>query len=153
MPNYQGHLAGGVVTYAVLRTALHSLHPSIFTSAEWLFFTLIGSLFPDIDTKSKGQKLFYRFTLLFFIILLIQQNVSTVAWLSIAAFFPLMVKHRGITHSLWFISVLCLAAIALSLFFLPQHSTIIVFDTLFFYMGALSHLVLDRGLLRTFHIR
>jgi len=65
MPNYKGHLAGGVVTYCVVLCALVGTAPSFMTAGEWLLFTLAGALFPDIDIKSKGQKYFYYLVLPF----------------------------------------------------------------------------------------
>ena len=64
MSNYRGHLIGACIVYSVIIFVLSFHTKSFITLTEWLLCTLLGSLFPDIDTKSKGQKLFYRFTFL-----------------------------------------------------------------------------------------
>ena len=56
MPGYRAHLAGGLTVYGITIYLLRSYCGSVFIAAEWMLFTLAGSLFPDIDTKSKGQK-------------------------------------------------------------------------------------------------
>src|SRR5438309_2217826 len=62
MPGYKGHLVGGTVAFGLLFFALVGVvvrQPSMLIAGEWLLFALAGSLFPDIDIKSKGQKYFY----------------------------------------------------------------------------------------------
>ena len=59
MPGYKGHLVGGAVAYGVTVYLLRSLNPTAITLVEWFVCTLAGALFPDVDTKSKGQKYFY----------------------------------------------------------------------------------------------
>jgi len=69
MPGYKGHLVGGTVAYGLLFFGLVGVvvkQPSMLTAGEWLLFALAGSLFPDIDIKSKGQKYFYYVIFLFF---------------------------------------------------------------------------------------
>ncbi len=56
MANYRGHIKGGFVAFAlIILFALPHYHPSALTMLEWLLFTIAGSLFPDVDIKSKGQ--------------------------------------------------------------------------------------------------
>ncbi len=153
MSNYKGHIFGGVGLFCIARYALKGYNPSILTSIEWLFFTIFGALFPDIDIKSKGQKLFYRLLFLLFCVLFLQQRFAAVALLSLLGVFPLLVKHRGITHSIWFIGTLSITSITYTYLFVPQYASIIFFDTLFFFIGAFSHLWLDLGLRRAVRFR
>lgn len=149
MPNYKGHLAGGSCAYAigivlVILVMLPAV-PSLTTAAEWLFFALVGSLFPDIDTKSKIQKYFY-WTMLLLVIFLIARNKRTlVMLLSIVSLVPLLVKHRGLFHRTWFIvGMPMLVCYGLCSCF-PASALIIRYDMFFFVLGALSHLWLDLG--------
>ena len=153
MPNYKGHLVGGAVAFAITFFILKNHQPTLLTSIEWFFFTVVGALFPDIDTKSKGQKYFYRFTFLIMIFLLVQMRFKELAFVSIIALSPLLIKHRGITHSLTFIAALCFLVVVTSQIFLPKYANIIFFDTLFFFVGALSHIYLDLGLQRIFKFK
>ena len=60
MPGFRGHLIGGTVTYLAILQCIKSMQPSIPVIISGFIFCIIGSLFPDIDIKSKGQKLFYQ---------------------------------------------------------------------------------------------
>jgi hypothetical protein len=67
MPGYKGHLTGGLLAgglaigAAVIlgRLAYAPLH-----LAGLMGFCLLGALFPDVDTDSKGQNLFYTVLIL-----------------------------------------------------------------------------------------
>jgi len=100
MPNYRVHLFGGFVAYVVLFSCVaRLLHPSFLTACEWLLFTLAGALFPDIDIKSKGQKYFYHFIFLLFIVLAIKKRYTMITFCSFIILIPLLVRHRGFFHS------------------------------------------------------
>ena len=150
MPNYKGHLVGGFVAYllGVLMVVTFFFKPSLMTGAEWLLFTLVGSLFPDIDTKSKGQKIFYRIFLVFQAILLFQKKLQLAVILGIAALIPLLVKHRGLCHNALFVLVIPGSVLLYFALFLPRYTCLVMWDTFFFILGAFSHLFLDRGFRR-----
>jgi len=148
MPGYKGHLIGGVATYAVGLYLLNSMSPSYATMGEWLLCVLAGALFPDIDIKSKGQKLFYRFLLILFAFLLVSQRYQLLIFISIIAIVPMIVRHRGLFHKLWFVvGFPLLLALCLGAYF-PIYRTVLLYDVLFFIAGAVSHLWLDVGLKR-----
>jgi hypothetical protein len=79
MANYKGHLIGGAVAYSIFLFVGRLHNMSFYTVLEWLLFSLAGALFPDIDTKSKGQKLFYWFLLFFFFFAILKENFSACA--------------------------------------------------------------------------
>jgi len=155
MPNYKKHLIGGLGAYAVLLIILQRIiEPiSLFSAAEWLVCSLAGSLFPDIDIKSRGQKYFYRVILLVIIFLIIQRHFSLLAMSSIMAVTPMLVRHRGIFHRLWFIILFPLTIWYIVSLSVPTISTILLFDLLFFIAGAISHLWLDFGFWRMLRFR
>ncbi|MGE4551929.1 MAG: metal-dependent hydrolase, partial [Desulfovibrionaceae bacterium] len=74
-----------------------------------------GALFPDIDTDSKGQTLFYILLLALDGLLLWQRRTAEAAWLGLAAMVPPLLQHRGFTHTLW-----CLLLCTGALFLAPQ---------------------------------
>lgn len=145
MSGYRAHLTGGLAVYGITIYLLRSYCGSVFLAAEWLLFTLAGSLFPDIDTKSKGQKFFYQILLIILIILAVQRKFLIMAFLSIAAIIPIIARHRGLFHKTWFVVGLpTVVALAIALY-APAYRKIVTFDALFFILGALSHLVMDFG--------
>ncbi|HSC25023.1 MAG TPA: metal-dependent hydrolase [Candidatus Babeliales bacterium] len=147
MPGYKGHLAGGVIVFGILffGVVVGFTKPSLMTACEWLLFTLAGSLFPDIDIKSKGQKYFYYIVFLFFIILTLRQRFEMLACCSFIILSPLLVRHRGIFHSPGFVIAAPMIFWIVISIFMPKISTQIFFDSVFFIVGALSHLWLDFG--------
>jgi hypothetical protein len=103
MPNYKGHLFGGFVFGAGFVTLTGLGTNSWLSLAEWFGFLLLGSLFPDIDTKSKGQKIFYVTLLFLMIYCLINKYTALFILLSFVGLAPLLVHHRGLFHNPWFI--------------------------------------------------
>jgi membrane-bound metal-dependent hydrolase YbcI (DUF457 family) len=143
MPGYQGHLAGGVATFFIVLPAALSSAPDVITLAEWFLFALGGALVPDVDIKSKGQRYFYCALLLLFLFCLMNGWYEPVAWCSLVAFLPMLTTHRGIFHRVWFV----IGAPLLLLYVLyamdKKIGEKLLWHTLFFIAGALSHIVLD----------
>ena len=154
MPSYKGHLAGGAAAYVITLAGVlisTALDPSLFAVLEWFALCMIGSLFPDVDIKSKGQKLFYMILLATMIILSSFEHWHALVFLSFMAVIPLCSKHRGLFHNLWFVVLLPITiSWLICIFWLPHCSSIIFYDCLFFISGAISHLYLDLGFRRLF---
>lgn len=146
MPNYKGHVVGGGVAYIATLACLHTwLRPSLSLAVELLVFTIAGALFPDVDIKSKGQKLFYRVTGLLMIILLVQEQYASCAFMALAALLPLLVNHRGIFHQWWFLLSCSAAAVMYARLYISEYAPLISIQIFFFTIGAVSHLWLDFG--------
>jgi len=149
MPNYKSHLVGGVLVYSVMLCAvLYYYSPSLLAMVEWLLFALAGALFPDVDTKSKGQRWFYRILLILLVYTVYTKRFTMVAFLGMLGLLPQLVPHRGLFHRLWFIVALVVMISWISCFVMPSCRTLITLDALFFLLGAISHLWLDLGLRR-----
>jgi len=148
VPNYKGHLLGGIILYSgvILVGALYST--SLCCLAEWLLCTLLGSLFPDIDTKSKGQKIVYCGLFVAALVLLFLQKFVILAYLGFAALVPLITNHRGLFHKLWFLVLLMFFMSGGMLMVYPHHYYRICTDSGFFLIGIISHLWLDFGFVR-----
>jgi LexA-binding, inner membrane-associated putative hydrolase len=157
MPGYKGHLVGGCCTYGIILGTLHALNsdfnPSFSTLMLWLMISVAGALFPDIDTKSKGQKYFYWVLFWFLMWRIIQFKkipsddcFNIVALTAIIALIPLLVPHRGITHQEWFIASIAGAAWVVLCRLFPCHASAIPLQLTFFVAGACSHIWLDRYL-------
>ena len=144
MPNYKGHLFGGLVAYFCAICAFVSIKPSLVTACEWLCFTLAGALFPDVDVKSKGQKYFYYLIFVLFVVLMYQGKHHMVSCLSIIAITPMLSRHRGIFHKIWFLIIFSIGTWAFISLLLPSLSRPLLINTLFFIVGCISHVALDR---------
>lgn len=150
MPNYKGHIAGGCIAYGITLYISFLLCPSVklAQTIEWLACALAGALFPDIDIKSKGQKYFYRAIFVILIVLSLQARIDLFMVVSIGAIVPMLVRHRGLFHNLWFL----MALIGSNWFFFstqfPHLSERLFADMIFFLAGIISHLWLDKGLWR-----
>lgn len=148
MPNYKGHLIGGCVAYGIAAYALcimRGVAPSVVIAIEWFGCSIAGGMFPDIDIKSKGQKYFYWVVLLLLIFLITQERSDLIAVLSVFAVTPMLVRHRGLFHNIWFLLALVAGLLwALSLQF-PALTERLAYDALFFVVGLISHLWLDMG--------
>lgn len=147
MPGYQGHLAGGLffgimgIVGAVMLGWL-VLDPLI--AAGLVGFCLLGALFPDVDTDSKGQNLYYTVFAMVDLGLILQKSYMWAAWLGFFAMLPAIGSHRGWTHTWWAMLLVPTPILALPAIMLGVDS---VYPFLPFYVafttGYFSHLLLD----------
>lgn len=153
MPNYKTHLVGGFATFIALLLVLKSANTTAFNVIQWLIICLLGSLFPDVDTKSKIQKIFYTGFVILLFFLMSLNKLKLALFLSIISLSPLVVNHRGIFHKAWFIILITVAFVFFSVEIKLFHScSEITIPALFFTAGALSHIVLDMGIKQLFKL-
>jgi hypothetical protein len=152
MPNYKAHLVGGASAYGIGLYLLRSCHPTATMAAEWLLCALAGSLFPDIDTKSKGQKLFFSIIFLFLLYFLLGKQRVPFMVVSLLSLTPLLVNHRGLFHRLWFVILVPVSGALLLGAAMPQYAEMALWDSFFFVLGAVSHVWLDLGVRRMMRI-
>ncbi len=149
MPGYRGHLFGGIVVYTILLFILTTFWMKGAISTHklfiWLAACLLGSLFPDIDITSKGQKIFFIALLPAIALSIFYQKWMVLSLLCVSAYIPLIAKHRGITHKAWFSALLPATAIVASKSYKPQMLDDTLILCLFFFIGTISHLILDFG--------
>lgn len=69
------------------------------TLAGVCIVAMLFALFPDIDIKSEGQKLFYWSAFILDALLIWGKQIHVAAYLGFIAMLPLLSKHRGWTHS------------------------------------------------------
>lgn len=147
---YRGHLVGGLMSYVIV-IALYSVwHNSFTLSIPGLIATLAGSLFPDIDVRSNGQNLFLKILLLVIVLCLFLQASLPLMLLLIFSVLPLVLPHRGLFHDLYFISALIAIFSGSLIYTMPSSWRMIVSMSFFFLLGVLSHLILDKGMRKTF---
>ena len=164
MAGYRGHLAGASAFFAVYLTALVYIFSidaayTQFTFLEQIAFplALLGlclmfGLWPDVDTNSKGQNLFYTIFFLVDVVLIATSEFQLAAYLGLFAILPALGSHRGWTHSWWAMLLIPSPLIILPYHFLPSRPL----AGLPFYgaavVGYFSHLWMD-GLVRLFKKR
>jgi len=161
MPKYKTHLAGGFIIFILVVFAMQFfiskqiIRISTPTAILYLFFTLLGSLFPDIDTKSRIQKFLYYPLFLVIIIAILFKNWLLLSVLAVIALIPILSNHRNLTHRIWFVILVPLFAALLVIHSFSEGSLILNLNKqftsltlncyLFFVAGAISHLLLDFG--------
>lgn len=150
MSMYRGHLVGGLASYLGLVLIISLLKINFGYYFLGLLATLAGSLFPDIDIYSQGQKLFLKILFLLLVLSLFMKASLPVIGLLCFSLFPIIIPHRGLFHDLSFILVLLSIAGASFICIMPEKIEMIVSLLLFFLVGVISHLVLDKGLKKTF---
>jgi membrane-bound metal-dependent hydrolase YbcI (DUF457 family) len=149
MPGYKTHLLGGILLGISLLVIFRATGSIAASELPELFCALLlGSLFPDIDTRSMGR----RFGTL--ILLLIAASAAALSYLLIAygiiAFLVLLIMqpHRGITHRVAPWLLVCAGTVCMIALFSFPCSRRMLHALIFFGVGLFSHLVLDGRLLR-----
>lgn len=155
MAGYKGHLAGATVFFGLYLAGLALLFSvdqayRRFSGVELVAYPaalfglcLMFGLWPDVDTNSKGQNLFYGLFFVADVALLATGHVEAAAYLGLFCILPALGKHRGWTHTVWAMllipSPLAVVPYVLSperpLVGLPFYGAAVV--------GYFSHLVMD----------
>lgn len=153
MPNYRTHLVGASIAYLASVLMLSLYTKPLYYQIFWFWCSLAGGLFPDVDTKSRGQRYFYTLLLLAMSLLWMQGKLRVVAGISLCSFLPLCVKHRGLLHNVWIVGLVVAGATCWSIYMAPTWREVIIISAYCFMIGVLSHLYLDLGLRRMFRWR
>lgn len=113
LANYQGHITGATAFFAVYLAGLlyvFSVDAAYeqFTTVEMVAYPLalfglclMFGLWPDVDTNSVGQNLFYTIFFVADIVLISTKHFEEAAYLGLFAILPILGKHRGWTHTWW----------------------------------------------------
>ncbi len=155
MAGYKGHVAGGAVLCMLYVAVLNLLPIAVIQStasgilSNWqmtagLFvIAMLFGLWPDIDTNSKGQDLFFGIAFITNCILVATGRFEAAAYLGLLAMTPIIGKHRGWTHS-----KLAMLLIPSPIILIPYLHNRYIWDTGLVIYGAavtgyFSHLLLD----------
>lgn len=164
MANYKGHIAGGVAANFVYVAALGLLPGTVLEKtggilSDWqmvagLFVVaMLFGLWPDIDTNSKGQDIFFGSAFILDILLISQGYLEAAAYFGLLAMTPILGKHRGWTHSR-----LAMFIVPLPIVLVPYlNKSSILITCLIFYgaavSGYFSHLLLDGRIVRWIRVK
>jgi len=164
MANWKGHVIGGVALGAVYAGAIsyapvERLAEKAALLHDWealaavMVISVLFALFPDIDTNSKGQNIFYGIALACDVLLIGSGNIQAAAYLGLIAMLPVVGKHRGWTHS-----KLAMLLVPLPIALVPYLYSEKVLSISIIYYGAavagyFSHLLLDGLIVKWFRIK
>jgi len=115
MSGYKGHIAGSIAVSGIVVLLLYVVADYFqfgflkgYLTPDKIIplvaLSTIFTLFPDIDTKSKGQQLFYWLFFLLDLYLILMEEYQWAALLGLFIILPILSKHRGWTH--WRITAL-----------------------------------------------
>lgn len=138
-------MGGVVLMIIVIHFFYHSFFsPSLLEIFWYLIIATMFALWPDVDIKSKGQKLFYIIFFITDIYLICTSQFKIAAFFGLLIILPILSKHRGWTHTYW-----AMLLIPSPILFYPMISGD-TFDFIGFpyYLAAItgyfSHLFLDK---------
>ena len=164
MANYKGHIVGGVLVNTAFISAVYlapgnSLSQTSGLLTNWQFvaglyiIAILFSLWPDVDTNSKGQNIFYGLAFIINILLIATGKIEASAYLGLLAMTPIIGKHRGWTHSK--IAMVLIPAPILVVSYLYRGE--ILTSTMLLYgasvAGYFSHLLFDGLILKRFRVK
>jgi len=101
MSSGKGHIVGGFVFLWLFLTVLSNYFfvPSAMEIVIYAAIAIMFSLWPDVDIKSIGQKLFYSIFFLTDVALIFYfKELETAAYFGLLIILPILAKHRGWTH-------------------------------------------------------
>lgn len=155
MAGYRGHLAGATVFFGLYLAGLalvYSVDQAYrqFSDLELVAYPvalfglcLMFGLWPDVDTHSKGQNLFYALFFVVDVVLIATRQFEEAAYLGLFCILPALGKHRGWTHSTWAMLLIPSPLLVLPYVLAPERPL----AGLPFYgaavVGYFSHLVMD----------
>ena len=160
MAGYRGHLAGAAVFYGLYLAGLALVFSvdgayrqlsdlEIVAYPLALFgLCLMFGLWPDVDTNSKGQSVFYSLFFVAHVALIVTGRFEEAAYLGLFCILPALGKHRGWTHTYAAMLVIPAPLLVLPALLTPDRPL----AGLPFYgaavVGYFSHLVMDGMVVR-----
>lgn len=164
MANYKGHIGGAVAicTAYIVGVTFLPIEWATKTGAILSNWQMIAALFvvamlfglwPDIDTNSKAQDLFFGIAFGVDIILIAFGYLEAAAYLGLLAMTPIVGKHRGWTHSKIAMVLVPLPILIVPYLYQPDN---IVAGMLFYgaaVAGYFSHLLFDGLIFKSFRIK
>lgn len=164
MAGYKGHTVGGFASGISYVLCLSLMPGAIIAKtggllSSWQFVAglfivcVLFALWPDIDTNSKGQDIFFGVAFITDLVLISYGYIEAAAYLGLLAMTPIIGKHRGWTHSKAAMILVPAPIVAVTYLYRPS---IIVTSVLIYgaaVVGYFSHLLLDGLIVRWIHIR
>jgi hypothetical protein len=114
---------------------------------------LLFALWPDVDTNSKGQNIFFGIAFVADILLILSGRLQPAAYLGLLAMTPIIGHHRGWTHKKWAMFAIPLPAIIVPYLYDQRllKMGLLIYGAAF--VGYFSHLLLDGKITKYVHFR
>lgn len=164
MANYPGHIVGGMAAGIVYAGVMMFVPVEQFAEyagllSDWqalaavFVIAQLFALFPDVDTNSKAQDIFFYVAFGIDALLVWNHHYQVAAYLGLIAMLPIVTHHRGWTHTKW-----AMLVVPLPIVLVPYLANDKVLGISLVYYGAavagyLSHLLLDGLIWRRFRIK
>lgn len=164
MANYKGHIAGGLVAGVVYTLAMTAVpveqlaeYAKLLDSWQALaavfVIAMLFALFPDVDTNSKAQDIFFWLIFVIDVLLIWGGYFVAAAFLGLIAMLPILAHHRGWTHAKW-----AMFAVPLPIVLVPLVYSETLLPIAVVYYGAavsgyFSHLLLDGLIWRRLRVK
>ncbi|WP_319759610.1 metal-dependent hydrolase [Maridesulfovibrio sp.] len=147
MPGYKVHISGSfvagiLVLLGLVNIGLYVIDPEQVVAL--LVVCVLGGLFPDIDTDSKGKRLFYSGMLMLALALIYLKHFQWAAYLGVLAMLPGVSAHRGWTHTWWAMLLVPMPMLILPYYIYGHPLPTLLPYYVAFVTGYFSHLFLDR---------
>jgi membrane-bound metal-dependent hydrolase YbcI (DUF457 family) len=162
--NCKGHLIGGAIITGAFTAVISFVPVERFAEyahllQDWqalvavFVIGMLFALFPDVDTNSKGQDIFYWILFPLDVLLIYSGHLQAAAYLGLVGMLPVLTHHRGWTHTKW-----AMILIPLPIILVPYlYSDKVLAFSLVLYgaavAGYFSHLLLDGLIWRRFRIK
>lgn len=147
MPGYKTHINGALVAGIIILIALIYFGLYKFDPQEvctLLIICVLGALFPDVDTDSKGKRLFYSGMLILDLALIYLKHFHWASYLGLLAILPGISAHRGWTHKWWAMFLVPLPVVVVPYYVYGMEYTQMLPYYFAFVFGYFTHLLLDR---------
>ena len=164
MPGYKGHVIGGLLANSAYVGLLEiapneTIHRTAGLLSEWQMFVglfviaVLFALWPDVDTNSKGQNIFFGIAFAADILLIAAGRIEAAAYLGLLAMTPIIGKHRGWTHSKIAMVLVPLPILIVPYLYRPSalQPAVLIYGAAI--VGYFSHLLLDGLIFKHFRIK
>lgn len=164
MASYRGHIIGGFAgagayTLAVTMLPVQRMAEYAQVLSGWepiaivFIIAMLFALFPDVDTNSKAQDIFFWLAFPTDIYLIWKGKLQMAAYLGLITMLPIVGHHRGWIHARWAAFVVPLPILIIPYLYndkmLPM--SVVLYGAAV--VGYLSHLLLDGLLVRWIRVR
>lgn len=164
MANWRGHIIGGftfTLAYAaiMLFVPVEQFAESARLLSDWqamaavFVIGILFGLFPDVDTNSKAQDIFFGFAFIIDVLLIWSRHILAAAYLGLIAMLPIVTHHRGWTHTKW-----AMVVVPLPILVIPWLYDVKLLPISAVFYGAavsgyFSHLFLDGLIWKRFRVK
>lgn len=144
MPGYKTHIAAALLFCGGLFFFPFWEPLPLLNKAACVALAVFFGLWPDVDTKSKGQAIFLILFIIVDGILILRREFERAAYLGLLITLPLLARHRGWTHQ-WLAMVLVPGGLYLAaVYYSGSNPGDLLPYLLAALLGYASHLVIDK---------